>query len=185
VNDLEAFELASDGFGARLQGIRDDIWNLGTPCEGWNVRTLVDHVVRADRIVPQYLAGARYEDIGLPDDIPGADAIGMWKESRDMAIDAFRAEGALQALVHHVLSDINGELLLFFRFSDNLLHTWDLARAIGANEELDRELVGLCYERTLPFADYVASTGLFGDRVATGDDADVQTKPLALHGRRV
>ena len=184
MDDLEAFERASDGFGARLGEVRGEHWALPTPCEGWNVRTLVDHVVRHDQIVPRYIAGERYSDMRLPDDVLGEDPVAVWRSSRDAALTAFRGDGALQAVVHHELSDINGELLLFFRFSDNLLHTWDLARAIGGDEKLDPELVELCLERTLPFADYVASTGRFGTRIDVAEDADVQTQLLALHGRR-
>lgn len=184
MDDLEAFERASDRFGATLEEVRDDLWLVPTPCEEWNVRALVNHVVRADRVVPHYLRGVPYDDVPVPEDVLGDDPLAAWKESRDLALDAFRAEGALQALVHHELSDINGELLLFFRFSDHLLHTWDLARAIGADEELDPELTQMCFERTMPFADYVASTGRFAQRVVVADDADVQTKLLALHGRR-
>jgi len=68
--------------------------------------------------------------------------------------------------------------------TDALIHSWDLARGIGAEEMLDPELVELVYERTLPFAAHLHETGLFAPPVAVPDDAPLQTKLLAIFGRR-
>jgi uncharacterized protein (TIGR03086 family) len=65
-----------------------------------------------------------------------------------------------------------------------LIHSWDLARGIGADDTLDAELVALVYERTLPFADQLQESGMFAPPVPVPDDADPQTRLLALFGRR-
>jgi len=68
--------------------------------------------------------------------------------------------------------------------TDALIHSWDLARGIGADERLDPELAELVYERTLPIAEQLQETGLFKPPVPVPDDAPLQTKLLALFGRR-
>ena len=68
--------------------------------------------------------------------------------------------------------------------TDALIHSWDLARGIGADETLDPELAELVYERTLPIAEHLQETGLFKPPVPVPDDAPLQTKLLALFGRR-
>ena len=68
--------------------------------------------------------------------------------------------------------------------TDALIHSWDLARGIGADDTLDAELVDLVYERTLPFVDELQKTGMFAPPVPVPDDAPPQTKLLAIFGRR-
>ena len=68
--------------------------------------------------------------------------------------------------------------------TDALIHSWDLARGIGADEDLDPELVELVYERTLPIAEHLQETGLFAPPVPVPPEALLQTKLLALFGRR-
>jgi uncharacterized protein (TIGR03086 family) len=67
--------------------------------------------------------------------------------------------------------------------TDALIHSWDLARGIGADETLDAELVQLVYERTLPIAEQLQETGMFAPPVPVPEDAPLQAKLLALFGR--
>jgi uncharacterized protein (TIGR03086 family) len=67
---------------------------------------------------------------------------------------------------------------------DALVHSWDLARAIGADDTLDPETVQLAYEGIQPMADELAASGMFAPPIPTADDAAVQTKLLAMLGRR-
>jgi uncharacterized protein (TIGR03086 family) len=76
-----------------------------------------------------------------------------------------------------------GEMLAYFRFTDHLIHAWDLARAIGADERLDAELVEYCVEKSRPFASSISATGRFHDAVPVPADADPQVTMLAMHGR--
>jgi uncharacterized protein (TIGR03086 family) len=72
-----------------------------------------------------------------------------------------------------------GELTLDF-----LVHGWDLAKGIGAHTAMDEEISATLYEAILPLEPMIRATGLFGERVQTADDADVQVKLLGLLGRR-
>ena len=67
--------------------------------------------------------------------------------------------------------------------TDALIHSWDLARALGADETLDAELADLVYERTAPIAEHLHETGLFAPPVPVPADAPLQTKLLAIFGR--
>lgn len=63
---------------------------------------------------------------------------------------------------------------------DVLVHTWDLARAIGADDRLDPDLCEQCL-RQLP-ADLVAS-GMFAPAVDVRSGEDPQTQLLGRVGR--
>jgi hypothetical protein len=66
---------------------------------------------------------------------------------------------------------------------DVLIHTWDLARAVGADDRLDARWCELFYS-ALP-TDHLepSASGMFGAPRATGDHADAQSKLLARLGR--
>ena len=69
--------------------------------------------------------------------------------------------------------------------ADHTIHSWDLARAIGADERLDPELVAVVTERLIPQIQAWRASGAFADPVPVPDDADPQTRLLAETGRRV
>ena len=100
------------------------------------------------------------------------------------ALAAVQAEGALQRQVHVSWGEISGEEYATQLFTDHLIHAWDLARAIGADERLDRELVDACYQIAKPREELLKSTGMFGPRIEAPPGADRQTELLALFGRR-
>jgi hypothetical protein len=67
---------------------------------------------------------------------------------------------------------------------DLTVHAWDLARAIGADEQLNHELVRRIHAETEKYVDSLA-TGDFGSPVHVSATADLQTQMLGLFGRRV
>jgi len=69
--------------------------------------------------------------------------------------------------------------------NDLLIHTWDLARAIGADEALPDEQVAACqaFLEQLPTS-ILRESGRYVDAVPVPDDSDAQTRLLAFAGRR-
>ncbi len=64
---------------------------------------------------------------------------------------AFAEPGALERTVHHAI-DMPGSQLLAFWISDAVLHSWDLATAIGVAPGLDEQLVEFVYGLLAPRA---------------------------------
>jgi uncharacterized protein (TIGR03086 family) len=67
--------------------------------------------------------------------------------------------------------------------ADVTIHSWDLARAVGASEELDGELVAAVWTVFEPQRDALELSGLFASPVPVADDAPLQSRLLALTGR--
>src|SRR4051794_35361051 len=54
---------ASQRFVELVDAIPAERWTAATPCSQWDVRALVDHVVRWNTFVSEFIAGRRLEDI--------------------------------------------------------------------------------------------------------------------------
>ena len=68
---------------------------------------------------------------------------------------------------------------------DTLVHTWDLARAIGQDERLDADAVTFSFDALRPNDEAIRGPGSYGPRLDPPPGADEQTRFLAFLGRRV
>jgi len=185
----EALDRSAAEFERRLVAVGDDQWDEPTPCEGWTVRDLVGHVIGGNRMSVALLHGATADDVRTAwgDAVLGDDAVTSFRDSVAKQQAAFAEDGALErTCAHPGQGDIPGFQLLGFRIADQTLHAWDLARAIGADEQLDAEVVDLLYAGMAPMADDLAASGIFGQGRSTAvpDDAPLQAKLLDVAGRR-
>ncbi|MFI7602491.1 TIGR03086 family metal-binding protein [Actinoplanes sp. NPDC049681] len=117
-----------------VAAIRDDQWEEPTPCAGWTVAQLIDHMIRENR---GFAAAARGERTGPADwQTPvGADRRAEYAASARAAIAAFAADGALSRTVWLPLIrdgiHLPARQALGFHLLDYLVHSWDVATAIG------------------------------------------------------
>jgi uncharacterized protein (TIGR03086 family) len=175
------------GFGARVHAIGAHQWHAPTPCTDWDVRELVAHLVVEQLWVGAMLEGETVADVGdrFDGDQLGDDPVGAWDRAVGTAVAAFGAPGALDRTVH--LSYGDAPALHYGREMavDATVHTWDLARAIGADEHLDPDLVAVAREVVEANFDALAQSGLFAPPIDVAPDVDPQTALLARLGRRV
>ncbi len=140
---LDRFLLASAGFERRLRAVRPGQWTAPTPCTEWDVRGLVNHMTRGNLSYAELLRGGTgAEFLRLRDtDALGTDPLGSYVRSVRACAEAFGRPGALLRPLDHPLGRIAGRQALAIRTTDSGVHTWDLARAVGADDRLDTALV--------------------------------------------
>ena len=183
---LALFEAASDTFDDKLHQVPDDRWDSPTPCTEWDVRALVNHVVGEHRWAVPLLAGQTIADVGpaLDGDLLGDDPAAAWHHASGPSHEAFAAPGAMESTVHLSYGDESAvaycEQLVF----DNLVHAWDLARGAGVDDALPADLVEWAIGWATPIMPMLTGSGLFGEVQDVADDADAQTRLLAMVGRR-
>jgi uncharacterized protein (TIGR03086 family) len=184
-NLVELFERAVTGFGDRVNAIGDR-WAARTPNTEWDVRALVNHVLSENLWAPPLLAGSTIADVGdrFDGDQLGDDPTAAWGTAAGASIAAVAEVGALERTVHASFGDISGHEYVSQLVCDHVIHGWDLARAIGADERIDDELVDFAYNFLLPQADSWRSAGAFGPKVELPAGAGRQAELLALTGRR-
>ena len=99
---------------------------------------------------------------------------------------AFCAPGALERTIAHPgMGDIPAAMLFDVQLMELAVHGWDLARAIGADETLDPEVVDALWAFAEPLSGMLPSTGYFASPSGeVPDSAPLQTRLLDLLGRR-
>lgn len=176
---------AVDSFGERVRLIGDDQWHLPTPCSDWDVRDLVHHLTYEAAWTPAMFAGMTIAEAGdrFEGDLLGHDPQQAWERVSAPAVAAVNEPGAMQRTVHLSFGDFSGEFYAGQLFADYLIHSWDLARAISADEQLDPELVERCGEWFDTQEDAYRAGGAVGPPAAVSHGADPQTVLLARFGR--
>jgi uncharacterized protein (TIGR03086 family) len=181
----ELHAAALDATGAIVAGIPADRWHAATPCDGWDVRALVNHVVSGNLWAAELAAGRTIEDVGdrLDGDVLGPDPAGSYPASATAAAEAFRAPGALDAPCAVSYGPVPGAVYAGHRFIDVFIHGWDLAAATGQDTTLDADLMQACREIIEPQLEAFRGAGAFAGPLPVPPGATGQTRFLAMLGR--
>lgn len=172
--------------GRLVAGVRPEHLGLPTPCEGWDVRDLLQHVVAGNLWVRPLVEGNTIDEVGdaYDGDVLGDDPAGAYERSSVDADAAFSTPGATDAACAVSYGPIPGSMYARHRFVDVLIHGWDLATAIGAVTALDPELVAACWDAIEPEMEMIRGSGAFGVQQELPPDGDPQARLLAALGRR-
>src|SRR5262245_47450091 len=140
---LDLLSRADDGFAQRLALVRPGQWAAPTPCAGWDVRALVNHVVGANRRYTMLLHGATTDEVEATRAVDhlGDDPVTSFAATAAELKAAFAEPGAMTRTAYHRAGGRTGAQLLEMRVLDIAVHTWDLARAIGVGESLAPDVV--------------------------------------------
>ncbi|MEG8178928.1 TIGR03086 family protein [Nocardia terpenica] len=140
---MDRFVRASADFARVLREVEPAQWVRPTPCAEWNVRQLVNHMARGNIGYAMLAAGGSgTEFLELRDaDALGDDPVGAYLDSVTACIRAFAEPDALHRILDYPLGKVTGRQALAVRTTDSVVHTWDLARAIGADDAMDAGLV--------------------------------------------
>lgn len=188
MDNVTALPIAATRFETIAALVTDADLDRTTPCDGWTVRELLDHVIGGNMMAAALLGGASREDAVaiLGAAVAGDDPLAAVQDSIRAQAAAFDAPDSLEIIVHHPAMDMPGAQLIGFRVGDLLVHSWDLARAIGADETLDPEVVAVVATNIEPMRPFIGQVGMFGEGPSgtLDDSADAQTQLLDLMGRR-
>ncbi|MGW7460245.1 TIGR03086 family metal-binding protein [Streptomyces sp. NPDC054797] len=174
-------------FGEYVRAVKDDQWDAATPCAEWNVRDLVQHVTGEQLWIPPLVTeGRTVEEVGdaFSGDVLGDDPAAAWDAAAAAAHAAFAEPGALERTVRLSYGPALGRAYCSELTADCVVHAWDLARGIGADDRLPDGLVEFSIKEVMPYADSLAAGGAYAEPLEVPAGADAQTRLLALLGRR-
>ena len=185
VDLVEGYRRSLQTFVALVRDVRPEQYGEPTPCAGWTVRELINHLVYEDRWTGPMVGGATIEGVGdrFEGDLLGDDPVRAAADATAEAEAAVTEPGALARTVHLSFGDTPCEEYVRQLFADHLIHGWDLAAAVGADRRLDPELVALCADWFADREEPYRQSGAIGARADVPDGASAQDRLLAAFGR--
>ena len=168
-----------------MTGIPAGRWHAATPCEGWDTRALLNHVVSGNLWAAELAAGTTIESVGgrLDGDVLGPDPARSYATSAKAAAAAFLRPGALDAPCAVSYGPVPGSVYAGHRFIDVFIHGWDLATATGQDTALDPDLMEACRQIIEPQLELFRAAGALAAELPVPPDATPQTRFLAMLGR--
>jgi uncharacterized protein (TIGR03086 family) len=177
---LELQRRAHTEFAVRLSAVTD--WSAPTPDTEWDTRQLVTHVIEEQQWVPLLLEGRTLREARAAKRPIGDDLRSEWAKYSSAATAAWQ-NAQQDAPVQLSYDTVTVAEYLKEQVSDVAIHSWDLARAVGADETLDDALIEAVWTVFEPQKDTLEASGLFASPVPIPEDAPLQSKLLALTGR--
>lgn len=163
-------------------GSANNEWDRRSPCDAWDARGVLEHVIGFHDVLllrPLGLSPARPHDPQV-----------RWQLTYASLTEAFNPGRALFERVVDIptvgkdaATRLDARKLVPHLTRDVLVHTWDLARAVGADDRLDPEWCELFYAALPADPRALSASGMFSAPVAVNDEADLQARLLARLGR--
>ncbi|HWF70297.1 MAG TPA: maleylpyruvate isomerase family mycothiol-dependent enzyme [Mycobacterium sp.] len=158
-------------------------WDRRSPCDEWDARGVLEHVIGFHDVL-------LLRPLGLKPDRPRDDPQMRWQLTYGALEKAFEpGRRGVERVVDvpelqgHPATRLDASAVMPNLTRDVLVHTWDVARAVGADDRLDD---GWCehFYAALPSDPLALSvSGMFDAPVVASDCTDTQSKLLARLGR--
>lgn len=166
-----------------VQSVGEGQWGAPTPCEGWDVAALVNHVCGEGLWAVPLFEGATIEEVGdrfdgdLLGDDPAESALRAARAADRAAADRLRPG----ARVHLSYGEEDAGEYAMQLAADHLVHGWDLAAATEQDRTLDPALVAAVADWFAGREEMYRAGNAVGPRVPA--DGDPQAELLAAFGR--
>ncbi|MGW0547426.1 TIGR03086 family metal-binding protein [Streptomyces altiplanensis] len=181
------FEPAVRQVARLLDGITDEQLSAPTPCEKYEVRHLLAHLVG---LTAAFRDAAKKELGPSTDTDPGAALPVLdddWRTRLPRRLDelaaAWRAPDAWQGTTRAGGVTLPGDIAGRVALNEVVVHGWDLARATGQAYAPDAAALRSSYELLEPTGDAPGDDGIFGAPVEVPGGAPLLDRVVARAGR--
>jgi uncharacterized protein (TIGR03086 family) len=169
---LDNYRRASDWAVSLVRGATDQL-DAATPCDDWDVRTVMNHMLQTQQTFVRRARGEELSFTREPQELVGDDPVAAFERARDETLQTFGQEGVIEQ---------TGPAIEI-AFADTLVHGWDLARATGQDDTMPDGLAQAAYDTIYGRFTDAQRPGVFDPEVAVGTGASVQERLLAYTGR--
>jgi uncharacterized protein (TIGR03086 family) len=172
-NALDLYGQASEWTLGKVVGAVDKL-DGPTPCDKWDVRTLMNHMLDTQSY---FVGAAEGREVSPPSPNPSArlsdDPVADFERARAETLRTFGKEGVIEKTGPS----------LGIAFCDQLLHGWDLARATGQDATMPDGLPEAAYQMIHGRLTDEQRKGVFKPEIAAAPSATAQDRLLAYTGR--
>ncbi len=184
MDPIDALELSWKQSTELIWAAQPGCLSRPTPCAGWDVRTLLSHVLE-EAVMMTRVNGGRSAFTDDHRDLVGdgsslrtlwekvaCDNVASWRHA-DRGGDRTYVYGTFPAAA-----------AILINLGEVVLHSWDLAQAMGCDHVVDPDLATLVYDlyRAVPL-DALRADGIFGPEVVVPISAPIADRLLGLLGR--
>ncbi len=183
-NIIELHRRATDAVLAIVAGVRDSDLDRPTPCAGWDLRTLLAHMVGQDH----GFAAAALADVSAEAFAPREPSVEAHRAGAAVVVAAFSAAAPDRNVLMPEFGDRRFPLhmVVGFHLLDTLVHGWDVAVSLGDDVRYDDDLLAAVLEQAeaVPDGDVRTLPGsAFAPVLAGADEERGWARTLALLGR--
>jgi len=181
----ELFKRSLEQATATVRCVQSRHFANPTPCTEWSCRVLVNHMLYELSWVPDLLEGKTVVGVGskYDGDLLTDDHHRNWHLAAHKAMDVVNKTPGGQ-LVHLSYGDVPSQQYINEVGADLLIHAWDTAQSLNCSLIFDHEVAQNLYDKLLPRRAKLAASGAFASPISVAEDARLQTRLLALVGRR-
>ena len=173
LDPLDLYARASEWAVGKADGAAKKL-DAKTPCDKWDVRTLMNHMLDTHNFFMGRARGAHASGPSPePPELLGTNPAADFAHARAEMLSTFGEEGVIEK---------TGPAL-GIAFADQLLHGWDLAKATGQDTTMPEGLPEAAYEMIHGRFTDEQRKGVFKPEVAVAPNASAQEKLLAYTGR--
>jgi uncharacterized protein (TIGR03086 family) len=168
-------------FGAAVRSA-DGKWDRDSPCAGWRARDVLEHVIGFHDVL-------LLRPLGCKPQRPRDDPQRRWDLTYDRLQHAlgdkelFLRTVEVPAVADNPATRVDASQLVPRLTQDVLVHTWDLARAVGADDSLDPAWCGAVLAQLPADPHALSASGMFAAPISIDDQADAQSRLLGRLGR--
>lgn len=161
-----------------IRAIDADALERPTPCAGWNLRDLLNHLIGQLSVFEGNLADTEPRHPAPPGGLPGTDLVGddpshAYRQVAQPVLDASRQPG----------SHDRAGLGFGAYTTDVVVHGWDLATATGQDAPFDAEVAQWCLDFVRMGITDDNRAPAFGPQRAVSTDASSLDQLVAYLGR--
>ncbi len=157
-------------------------WDYPSPCPAWRARDVLEHVIGFHDVL-------LLRPLGLKPERPRDNPQGRWQLTYDRVRQAMGQRELLERVIEVPAIEKNPAMqldagkLLPRLTRDVLVHAWDLARAVGADDSLDPTWCTTLLDELPADLSPLTASGMFAAPVVISAGADAQSRLLARLGR--
>ncbi|WP_231982225.1 maleylpyruvate isomerase family mycothiol-dependent enzyme [Mycobacterium sp. E2327] len=167
IDDVAELHLAACRRFSEAVAAAEGRWDRRSPCDAWDARGVLEHVIGFHDVL-------LLRPLGLKPDRPRDDPRARWQLTYDSLTGALESGSATRLDAYRLMPNLT---------RDVVVHTWDLARAVGADDRLDPDWCQRFYAALPPESRELTASGMFKAPVAVNGEIDVQARLLAQLGR--
>jgi hypothetical protein len=185
----ELFVRANEELAKVIMQIKDDQWDIQMPAgltsKPATLKESVNYHTYDDAWVPDVLACKTKDEVGTKYDdlLQSTDTKADYAKHNAIAISAVRNFNELENIVHLSYGDFSANDYLQHIISFRGMRIYDISKLIGTDSKMADDLVEGLHAEFEPVIDNYRQMGIFPPAIAVADDADPQTKLMAMFGR--